>query len=57
MESVKNGYFKTISQLICDVKKNVFDENTIKSILYIKHTITDPALLDQYFSDFLWPFI
>lgn len=57
LEAVKNGYFKTISQLICDVKRNIFDQNTIKSILYIKHTITDPNLLDQYFSDFLWPLL
>ncbi len=25
LEAVKNGYFKTISQLICDVKRNIFD--------------------------------
>ena len=35
----------------------MFDENTIKSILHIKHTITDTNLLNQYFSDFLWPLL
>lgn len=39
------------------MKRNIFDENTIKSILYIKHTITDTNLLDQYFSEFLWPLL
>lgn len=56
-ESVRSGYFKQISQLICDIEKNIFDENTIKSILHIKHTITDQSLLDQYYSDFLWPLL
>ena len=37
--------------------RNIFDENTIKSILHIRHTITDSNLLDQYFSDFLWPLL
>jgi hypothetical protein len=40
-----------------DCSENIFDENTVKVILHIKHTITDTSLLDQYFSDFLWPLI
>jgi hypothetical protein len=29
----------------------------MKSLLTIKHNITDPNLFDQYFSDLLWPLL
>jgi hypothetical protein len=43
--------------LICSGNNDIFDKNSIKSILHIKHTITDSQLLDQYLSDFLWPLV
>lgn len=46
-----------LSMLICRTNAQPFDKNSIKSLLHIKHTITDNQLLDQYFSDFLWPII
>jgi hypothetical protein len=46
-----------LSVLIGEISSNVFDENSVKSLLHVKHTITDTQLLDQYFSDFLWPMI
>jgi hypothetical protein len=50
-------YFKILANLINKSNEKAFDENSIKSILHIKHTITDPLLLDQYFGDFLWTII
>lgn len=55
-ESYNSELFKILSTLISNTG-NIFDKNSIKSILHIKHTITDSQLLDQYFSDFLWPMI
>lgn len=56
-EAERENYFKLISNLICEVPQDIFDESTIKVILHIKHTITDTQLLDQYFSDLLWPLL
>lgn len=40
-EAIQQEYFKMIAQLIIDATPSIFSEHTIKSILHIKHVITD----------------
>ena len=48
---------KIISELIKEIPnlQKCFNKDTINVILSIKQTITNRELLDQYYSDLLWP--
>lgn len=53
-EAEKINFFKLLGNLLTVIPGELFDSNTIKVLLHIKHNITEQKLLDQFVGQLLW---